>query len=334
MRTINVIEKDRFDINFFARTLGIERSGMIFKYFEIINSSDSCHNGTEGLSFIFTNCHSAKIVRLEWSKRLVEQFLISDDCRIQDLDSEHCKFPLPEFMSTVSPLKLRIAKFRGTGEAKFVPNFFDLTQLKSLNVNGSAGYYEMCQIWETRPSKLKHLKLCFADSGKFNSHVRSSFQTETLLDLLEIRIHFNPKNSTKSFFDDYNLDSVISISRLLDRNYTNFANKVTIEVDYLVFDTYIEGFTAMPLDLCFGSRLPTLEHNGMDHSVKDLQRYFKFTKIELPEDLTMVNDMECNKLVFRKKVNEAKRPYLFEILDSRTQHDIVIRAASLIILNQ
>ena len=94
---------------------------------------------------------------------------------IRELESEHCRFPLPEYLTPVSPLKLQTAKFRGQGESKFVPNFFDLTRLEVLDLNGSTGYYEMTAIWETKLSSLRQLKLCFADPQRYLQHIRSHF---------------------------------------------------------------------------------------------------------------------------------------------------------------
>ena len=66
-----------------------------------------------------------------------------------------------------------------------------------------------------------------------------------------------------------------------------------MDVDLLLFDAYLEGFKAMPLDLCFGSRLPTLEQVTMGHSASQLQEFYEYKHIELPEDLQM-EDMEMN----------------------------------------
>ena len=86
------------------------------------------------------------------------------------------------------------------------------------------------------------------------------------MDQINIRIHYGPK-SNKGYFDDFNLDLVVSIARILDRNYTLHAKNVIIETDLLVFDAYLDGFKEMPLDLCFGSRLPTLEQLQQQHSI-------------------------------------------------------------------
>ena len=167
LRTIKVIEKDRFDINFFSRIIGIERSSLTFKHFELTTLTESSHNGTEGLNFFFTNCVSVSIARQEWQKRHSEVFQVNSNCKIRYLDSVHCRYPLPDFLTPVSPIKLVKSKFRGSGESKFVPNFFDLSNLEYLDLNGSVGFFEMSTIWDTKPSKLNHLKLCFTDPVRF-----------------------------------------------------------------------------------------------------------------------------------------------------------------------
>ena len=133
----------------------------------------------------------------------------------------------------------------------------------------------MSSIWDTKLTSLKHLKLCFTDPVRYLQHIRSVFITDTLLDVLQIRIHYYPKSS-KGYFEDYNLECVVSIARILDRNYTQHAKKALIETDMLVFDVYLDGFRTMPVDLCFGSRLPTLEQNSLDHSAAYLQKHYKF----------------------------------------------------------
>lgn len=116
----------------------------------------------------------------------------------------------------------------------------------------------MSSSWDSKPRQLAYLKVCFVDSTRFVSHVRSAFNFDQLLEELIIRIHYWPK-SIKGYFDELNLDLVISTARILDRNYTLQAKHVIVHTDILVFDAYLEGFCEMPQDLCFASRLPTLE---------------------------------------------------------------------------
>lgn len=73
-RTVRVVEKDRFDINFFSRIIGVERNEMVFKHFTLVTKTESSHYGCEGLIFLFTNCISVTIARQEWNKRSHETF--------------------------------------------------------------------------------------------------------------------------------------------------------------------------------------------------------------------------------------------------------------------
>ena len=92
-----LIERDRFDINFFSRIIGEERSKLVFRHFEIVSHMDNYHFGTEGLSYLFANCASVRIVHQEWQKRMIESFRVPDKCHIKSLQSEHCRYSFPEF---------------------------------------------------------------------------------------------------------------------------------------------------------------------------------------------------------------------------------------------
>ena len=48
----------------------------------------------------------------------------------------------------------------------------------------------MSSICDTKLTSLKHLKLCFTDPVRYLQHIRSVFITDTLLDVLQIRIHY------------------------------------------------------------------------------------------------------------------------------------------------
>lgn len=135
------------------------------------------------------------------------------------------------------------------------------------------------------------------------------------------------------------LDGVVSIARILDRDYTLKAKAVEVDTDLLVFDAYLTGYEAMPLDLCFGSRIPPISDIS-GHQAQFLQEHFTYKRIKLPEDVTMQlesRDFDINRLVFRKSDSDdkrvaEKRPYLFEIIDQRFGRQITIRAQSMLIL--
>ena len=95
------------------------------------------------------------------------------------------------------------------------------------------------------------------------THVKAAFNVERELETLRIRIHHAPRYSNKGWYEDLQLEGLVSITRLLDREYTRKAKDVRIDVDLLVFDAYLAGYEAMPLDLCFGSRLPPVEQPGL-----------------------------------------------------------------------
>lgn len=94
-----MIDKDRFDINYFSRIVGEERGRLVFKHFEMVSQADNYHYGTEGLRYFFTNCASVRIVHQEWQKRMTENFRVPAKCNIRALESEYCRYPMPEFDS-------------------------------------------------------------------------------------------------------------------------------------------------------------------------------------------------------------------------------------------
>ena len=117
----------------------------------------------------------------------------------------------------------------------------------------------MANDWNTKFRRLKNLKLSFANSQQFVNHVRTEFPLDNTLETLTVRVHYGPKSHSNGYYDDFKLEDVISISRILDRCYTELAKSVTFETDFIVFDSFLKGFSAMPSDLCFGSRVPSIE---------------------------------------------------------------------------
>ena len=62
-RSVVIVEKDRFDINFFSRLVGYERTSLKYKHFELSSQHYNKHTGCEGLKYLFTHCKSIKIER-------------------------------------------------------------------------------------------------------------------------------------------------------------------------------------------------------------------------------------------------------------------------------